>query len=322
MHEHVLSDGRVWYSPPRETPPDDTAVTIENLGFVRWNCESSEDNLILDDPEVAIAEIATVAQQGGSAIVDMTVVGLGRRVAELPDIARRSGVRIIVGCGYYVHASHPEWLESASVDELCERLLTELQTGVDGTGIRPGLIGEIGTSEKMTECEARVVRAAGRAGAETGAAVNVHLDPLGTEAFKVLDILLDEGISSDRVILSHMDERLDPMYHQAVAETGAVLEYDTFGAEAYVSDDLRHPTDSERCAQLVRMIEARYTSQLVLGCDLWAKFMLRQYGGMGYDHLLKRIVPFLKRRYGIDSETLDEILIENPRRLLERPDAP
>jgi phosphotriesterase-related protein len=321
MHEHLLLDGRVWFSPPRELPPEDTKVTMQTLGFVHWNCESFEDNLILDDPEVAIEELAPVAQQGGFAIVDLTVEGLGRRVGELPQIARRSGVQIIVGCGYYVHGSHSAWVEKASIDEICELLLAELQTGLDGTGIRPGLIGEIGTSEEVAECETRVVRAAGRAGAKTGSAVNIHLDPLGEEALKVLGMVVDEGMSPDRVILSHMDERLDPAYHLAVAEAGAILEYDTFGAEAYMSDELRSPSDNERCAQLVRMIEAGYASQLLVGCDIWTKMMLRRYGGMGYDHLLKRIVPLLKRRYGVAQQTLDQILIETPRRLLDRPDA-
>jgi phosphotriesterase-related protein len=52
---------------------------------------------------------------------------------------------------------------------------------------------------------------------------------------------------------------------------------------------------------------------------VYTKSMLRRYGGMGYEHLLKRIVPFLERRYGVGRDTLDRILIENPRRLLERP---
>jgi phosphotriesterase-related protein len=123
----------------------------------------------------------------------------------------------------------------------------------------------------------------------------------------------------DRIILSHMDEFPDHAYHDAVAETGANLEYDTFGAEAYVSDDLPHTTDMDRCEHLVRMIEAGYAAQLVLGCDVYTKSMLRRYGGRGYEHLLKRIVPFLERRYGVGRDTLDRILIENPRRLLERP---
>jgi phosphotriesterase-related protein len=319
MHEHVLSDARVWFSPPRETPPEDARVSIQNLGFIHWNSESSGDNLILDDEEVAVAELAAVAEHQGSAIVDLTVVGLGRRVGQLPDIARRAGVHIVVGCGYYIHPSHPDWLEKASIDEICERLLEELKTGIEGTGIRPGLIGEIGTSEEMTECELAVVRAAGRAGAESGSAVNVHLDPLGTEALTIVESLIDEGMPPDRIILSHMDESPDHGYHDAVAQTGAILEYDTFGAEAYVSDDLTHTTDIDRCAHLMRMIEGGYASQLTLGCDVYTKSMLRRFGGMGYEHLLKRIVPFLERRYGLGRETLDRILIENPRRLLERP---
>jgi predicted metal-dependent phosphotriesterase family hydrolase len=38
--------------------------------------------------------------------------------------------------------------------------------------------------------------------------------------------------------------------------------------------------------------------------------------------LLKRIVPLLKRRYGVEQQTLDQILVETPRRLLDPPGIP
>jgi phosphotriesterase-related protein len=51
------------------------------------------------------------------------------------------------------------------------------------------------------------------------------------------------------------------------------------------------------------------------------KANLRAYGGMGYEHLLKRIVPTLKSRHGFDDGTIDAMLVHSPRRLLDRPAA-
>lgn len=319
MHEHLLIDARVWLEPPREPRPADERVCMENLGFVRWNLTSLEDNLIVDDPDLAVRELEGVRSAGGSGIVDLTVVGIGRRVEELPRIAERSGLHVMAGCGFYVHDSHPDWVQGASTQELADALVAELTDGVEGTGVRPALIGEIGTSEPVTDRERKVVAAAGRAGAQTGAAVNVHLDPRGENALDVLELLLSEGMSADRVVFSHMDEHLDRDYHLAVAESSAVLEYDTFGSEFYFGELFKDPTDEERMEYVRTLVALGYEDQLVLSSDVWVKSALRAYGGMGYDHVLKRIVPALMRSYDISERTIDAMLVHTPRRLLDRP---
>jgi phosphotriesterase-related protein len=319
MHEHLLCDGRVWCRPSPEEPPAHPRVTIENLGYVRWNLLSMEDNMLLDDPGLIAQELAEVRRHGGSGIVDLTVVGLGQRVADLPGIARATGLHVIVGCGYYVEQSHPEWLRRASVDDVREALVAELRTGIGDTGVIPSLIGEIGTNYPVTDQERKVLRAAAQAAVETGVAVNVHLSWRGHGALDVIELLLAEGMQPDRMIMSHMDEVIDRGYHLAVAETGVTLEFDTFGTEFYYGGGVRTPTDTERMEHLRILAENGYAAQLVLGCDVWVKANLRRYGGMGYEHLLKRIVPTLKSSYGLDDEAIETMLVRTPRRLLDRP---
>ena len=319
MHEHLLCDARVWQRPSAEEPPASGKVSIETLGYLRWNLLSMEDNLLLDDPGLIAREAAEFKRVGGSGIVDLTIIGLGRRVADLPQIARATGLHVMVGCGFYVHNTHPAWLEDASVEAICDFIVDELQTGIDGTGIIPTLIGEIGTNHPITEREKKVLHAAAQAGVITQVSVNVHLSPRGMDALEVLEILLAEGMRPERVIFSHMDEYLDRGYHKAVAETGAVLEYDTFGSEFYYGDLMKNPTDKERLDYVQFLVEEGYENQLVIGCDVWVKANLRTYGGMGYEHLLKRIVPAMRASYGLPEETIQAILVDSPRRLLERP---
>ena len=57
----------------------------------------------------------------------------------------------------------------------------------------------------------------------------------------------------------------------------------------------------------------------MLGCDVWVKAVATSYGGTGAEHLFERIRPLLTSRYGIDPATVDQMLIHNPRRLLDRP---
>jgi phosphotriesterase-related protein len=320
MHEHVLSDLRVWSKPSAEAPPEGAdKVHPGIIGYLRWNALSIPDNLVLESVEDAISELRGVYAAGGRAVVELTLEGMGRRIEELPRISRESGVTICVGCGWYVEETQPEWVRMADVDALAEAILSQLRDGIGDTGILPALIGEIGTNHPPTASEWRVLRAAGRAGAESGAAVNVHLSWRGADGLDVVDALLDEGMRTDRIILSHMDERLDREYHRAVAQTGAVLEYDTFGSDfLYGSPTVRNPTDAERIEMATWLLSEGYGDQLVIACDSWVKANLKRNGGFGYEHLFKRIVPALRDVAGADDATIEQILVGTPRRLLDR----
>lgn len=319
MHEHLLIDAAVWHTPSPDPPPAGDRVVLENLGHLRWNAHGLRDNLVLDDPDLAAEELVGVRQAGGSGIVDLTVVGIGPRPAELPGIARATGLHVMCGCGWYVHDSHPPALEQAGVDELAATLMAELADGVGGTGVRPALIGEIGTSSPITDRERRCLRAAGVAAAQSGAAVNVHVDPVGAHGLEAIDVLVAEGADPARIVLSHMDEHMDLGYHRAVAEAGAVVEYDTFGSEFYWGSLQREPTDLERFAGVRYLLDRGHADRLVLGCDIWLKTGLRRYGGMGYDHLLRRVVPALRNAYGVSEADLNAMLVATPRRILDRP---
>ncbi|WP_406358390.1 phosphotriesterase [Streptomyces sp. NBC_00658] len=319
MHEHLLSDLSLWARPaPPGEPPLDDPIRPHDMARLRWNALSVPHNLILHDPDVAVAEMTALRQAGGAAVVELTLRGMGRRLQELPDISRRSGVTICVGTGWYVDATHPADVRTADVDTLAAKLVSDLRDGIDGTGIRPALIGELGTNHPPTEGELRVVAAAGRAAAETGCTVNVHLSFRGQDALSLVELLLSEGMSADRIVLSHMDEVLDRVYHKDAAQTGAVLEYDTFGTDfSYGSPHLRSPADHERLDMAAWLFSEGHQDQLVIGCDVWTQSNLLHNGGYGYEHLFRRIAPALEKLAG--PEALRRILVDTPRRLLDRP---
>jgi phosphotriesterase-related protein len=318
MHEHLLIDATVWQEESAERAPEER-VSLRTRGYLQWNPLALRDNLILDDEVQAIEELGAAAAAGCSGIVDLTVIGLGRQIEGVKRIAAASDLHVMVGCGFYLHDSHPDWLERAGVDEVVEFLIGELRDGIEGSGVRPALIGEIGTGAPFTERETRVLRAAGRAGAETGAAVNVHLDRREPGALEAIAVLCEEGMAPERIVCSHLDERLDWGYHREVAEAGAVLEYDTFGQEFYFGPTDKNPSDVERLEFVARLLEDGWRDQLVLGCDIWVKVATARYGGMGYEHLMKRIVPALTGDLGLSAEDVEAILVGTPRRILERP---
>jgi phosphotriesterase-related protein len=318
MHEHLLCDARVLHAPPREPPPASARVTIENLGFIRWNLLALEDNLILDDPNLAANELRRAGELGQRAVVDLTCWGLGPRPDRLPEIARATGLHVIAGCGVYLDRAHPPWIAALNDDELATRFRSALEDDLDGAGFKAGLLGLIGTSEPITRSELRVLHAAGRAADEAGAALVVRLDPSARRGLEVLALLEQSGCPPDRVIFGNVDEFLDLGYLRELADAGANLEW-CFGNEAYYRDGYKDPTDAERLRALATWLTDApdRPRHVILGCSVWTKSQLRTYGGMGYDHLLRRIVPELGRA-GISESALETMLVANPARLLDR----
>jgi phosphotriesterase-related protein len=326
MHEHVFADLRPFFAGP-DGEDADRPVDISLLSRLRRNpLAVTRDNLLLSDAAVAVEEFRRFAAAGGSALVDCTIVGLGRDAARLVEVARETGLHIVQGTGIYVERTHPDWVDDADAGQIVELFVRDLVEGIADTGVRAGIIGEIGTSGfrrgaatrdgDMTPAEEKVLRAAGRASVQTGAAVTVHLDPRGEGAHRAIDVLTEEGVAPDRIVMCHMDARPDLAYHVAVAERGVYVELDHFGREYYAGHMARpYPSDARRIELLCGLLERGYRDQLLVSQDVCMKIDLEAYGGVGYGHFLRELVPIL-RRAGVEETDLEALLVNNPRRVL------
>jgi phosphotriesterase-related protein len=328
MHEHVFADLRPFFAARQGEHGDaDRPVDISLLSRLRRRpLGVTRDNLLLSEAGVAVGELRRFATAGGSALVDCTVTGLGRDVGRLAQIARETGLHIVQGTGFYVERTHPEWLEHADHGAIAESMVRDLVAGIDGTDVRAGIIGEIGTSGcrrgaavregDMTPAEEKVLRAAGRASVRTGAAVTVHLDPRGDGAHRAIDVLTEEGVAPNRIVMGHMDARPDLAYHSAVAQRGVYVELDHFGREYYAGHMERpYPSDAQRIELLCALLEGGYRDQLLVSQDVCMKIDLEAYGGVGYAHFLRELVPIL-RGAGVSERDLDALLVDNPRQVL------
>lgn len=129
-HEHLLIDTTVCYW---QEPADGSGVADEHepveitkLGLLRRNLFALRDNLVLDDPELAVQELAAFRAFGGGTVVDLTLPDIGRDPLALQEIARRSGVQIVMGCGHYIHLAHPQTLDDEPLEAIAERMMVEL----------------------------------------------------------------------------------------------------------------------------------------------------------------------------------------------------
>lgn len=324
MHEHLLFNLETYlHQPPdpADAPLVEAPITLENLWWVRDHPMASRHNLYQADPVLAAAEVERFKAAGGETIVEVSSVGLARDVRGLRQIAEQTSVNIVAGTGYYVGSSHPPELAGRSVEDVTDELLRDLREGLDGTTIRAGVIGEIGTSDPLYETEIVVLRAAARAQAQTGAAMVVHPAPQhqSAEAFAPwLDLLESEGAIPSRVVLSHLEARLGdrPEDFAVLARRGYMLALDTWGnTKHYESRHFTMPSDADRIRLLTRLVREGLTSHLILAQDVCYRDALTAYGGPGYGHILRGIRPRLLAA-GMPESAFDTMLIENPRRVL------
>ena len=321
-HEHVLLDLTAFYQALPVDGIDDPAtqkVEMWNLGILSRDCYALKDNLLLDSETLAVKELNYFKKAGGNTVVDASLPGIGRDPAALKRISEETGLNIIMGTGFYVGETHPEALSSMTERQIADLMVAELEVGVDG--VRAGYIGEIGISEIFDDKERRILRAAAMASIDTGAAINVHINPWTTNGLEAADILLKAGVAPEKICISHIDVENREEYILALLEKGVYVEFDNFGKEYYIRREVRNSGyglfvhDTDRVALLKKLLDAGYGGQMLLSCDVCLKNLLHTYGGWGYDHVLTNIVPMMEE-YGITNDQIHTLLVENPARWL------
>ncbi len=329
-HEHLFIDLSCYF---REAQSEEAArafaepVTLANLYQMRRDPYGSRDNCILDDPALAAREVEIFRRAGGRTIVDVTLPDIGRDVRKLQEVSRRTGVNIVAGCGHYIVSAWPPDLVDRSEDELARELIREIREGVEDTGVRPGIIGEIGTSNPIHPVEKRMLRAAAFAQRETGLAVTVHVHPPGRRGHEVLDILTGEGVPADRIILDHIDAALAHAdidfaqgvdYIASLAGRGCYVEFDLCGNSGYFGTSEASwwlPSDRERAKAIAWLCRHGHDRQILLSQDVGHKHYLQEYGGWGYGHVLTDFSHHLKEA-GVETATISRFFVDNPAKVL------
>lgn len=287
-HEHVVGDLR----PLSERKPDE-----------RHPVEAIR---ALIEPEVRAAQRA-----GVTAIVDATPVGVGRRPDAIEAISRDTGMPFAMATGVYREPWVPDWVRASSSSQLTDWMLQELQHGIYRATTRAAWIKLSAQDDGMTAEEERILRAAARAGVETGSAIGSHTisaDVVHTQ----LDVLESEGFPAERFIWIHAQLEPDTQKHLEVARRGCWVEYDGIGSDPPVEEYLR----------LVELLsEHGFSGQILLSHDSGWYDPGAPLGGLArgpYTPLLTEFIPLL-RRAGFDAPFVERLTVENPFRAYARP---
>ena len=233
---------------------------------------------------------------------------MGRDPRALARIAEDSGVPVIAATGWYYEPFHPREIDGASVEDLTAILVRESEKGIGSTGVRPGVIGEIGSHGDLpSESETRVLLAAAHASLATGLSVATHAQ-LGRGGLAQLELLTGAGLEPHRISIGHQDLLDDPAVHTELAASGAYVAFDTVGKESYQSDETR-------LRLLLALLEAGHADRVLLSCDISRHAYLESEGGQGYGHLFRTFLP-KARLAGVDEDLIDLMTRRNPVRFL------
>ena len=179
MHEHIFID--FWRdktlgfnAPATDVEIWDQKLTLENLHLARER-KHMKDNYMLTDEDVAVRELQYFKNSGGRTVVDVTNIGLGRDPLALQRVANATGLNIVMGSGWYQKFYHPVDMDERTVEDLASEIVRDITVGVNGTGIRSGVIGEVGINgNPLTPNEVKSIKASARASRATGASISFH----------------------------------------------------------------------------------------------------------------------------------------------------
>jgi phosphotriesterase-related protein len=297
--------------------PADLGWTLphEHTAIALWHIANRWDywELRRDEPLI-LEELAAFKEAGGGALVDLTLDGVGRDPAWLAGLARASGLHIVMGSGWYRGAHYPAeaLVDRRSVDSLADEIVRDATEGVGETGIRAGIIGEIGTDKPwLSAQEERVHRAAARAARRSGLAITTHAVQ-STVGLDQLTVFEAEGADLTRVVIGHADSNPSLDYHLAIVERGATVEFDFLGM---TFTPLERHGEGQIVDTIRELLSRGHVDRILLSQDVCHDSQLRRYGGNGYAYLAETFLPRL-RAAGVGEAEIRTITVDNPRRLL------
>lgn len=284
-HEHIFVDLRTWDQP----------------GYAEG---SPADVIQLMGPEIRAAQAF-----GVTALVECSTTGVGRRVDILKEVSRATCFPIVVPTGVYREPWIPDWIHKAGEDELSNWMRSELEDGIEDSGIKAGFIKLSAGDDEITPTEAKVLRAAARAAKPSNSVIGSHTIR-GRVVRNQVNILEKAGYSPARFIWIHTQAEPDLSLHLEMARRGVWLEYDSIG----------NPDQDDYFITLIKhILDAGFGSQLLLSHDRGWYDPAQPGGGVPrpFTYLTQFFLPKLQSA-GVSKETIRLLSVENPFRAFAR----
>lgn len=276
--------------------------------------------------DACVKAVEDARAYGIETIVDATTNECGRNVRFLQKVADTTGINIICSTGYYFEAesSFAYWnFRKGFADigqEIYEMMLAEVTRGIEGTGIKAGVIKLASSYQQITPMEEIFFKAAARVQKETGVVIITHTQR-GTMGPQQADLLIANGADPSKIAIGHMCGNTDVSYHEEVLKRGVYVNLDRFGLQG----ELFHtPTDGQRMDLIKALVDKGYGGRILLGHDsvnvnlgrpiVMTEMMRQSLKDANIRTIGAKVLPGLKER-GMNGEQIDALLRANPRNL-------
>jgi phosphotriesterase-related protein len=263
--------------------------------------------------EQAIREVREAKLGGVDTIIDLTTPDLGRDVEFVREVARASGMHIVVATGIWRDVPRSFW--SRDIDKIADIFVREIEAGIGTTEIKAGVIKVANDAEGVTPEAERVLRGAARATKRTGCPISTHQWAPERVGARQVAIFEDEGAPMDRICIGHSADSTDVGYLESLLEKGVYLSMDRYpGAEG-------RPDWQQRNKTLKALIDDGWAHRIMLGHDYApapvSAASKRPLTDEPTRYLFVTTValPALQRD-GLTQETIDLMMRDVPRRFL------
>ncbi len=302
-------------------------IDVEGLGFtlmhehimsVNWSMRQVFDKWIDRDAIISRASqsLLKAKEYGLKTIVDATPINLGRDIHIISEVAKKSGVQIIAATGLY--SVDEPFLMGWEPDKIADLLLTEVKEGIQGTGIKPGIIKCATEAPEVSDTNRKLLQAAARLHKKTGLPITTHSNSLSKNGPSQQKILLDEGVDPRKLVIGHCGDTTDVNYIESILDRGCYVGLDRFGLDMWCPM-------KERADTLVELCDKGYEKQIVLSHDynsyldwfppsVYPEFVRHNAPRWSYHHVMEDVLPYIRDK-GVSEKQIATLLVENPKRL-------
>lgn len=256
----------------------------------------------------ALPFLQQAAKNGVKTLVECTPAWLGRDPELLRRLSVASKLNIITNTGYYGAANDkfvPAHAYQETAEQLAARWIKEFQFGIDGTGIKPGII-KIGVDAgPLSGIDAKLVKAAALTHLQTGLTIGSHTGD-GVAALAQLDLLESLGVNLGAFIWIHAQNEKDPAIHRRAAERGCWVEF----------DGINPKSAAQHVEFVTNLAQPNLLARVLVSMDAGWYHVGESQGGnyRNYNSLFTDFLPLVKKQ--LEAKQIAQLLNDNPHKAL------
>lgn len=312
-------------------PLEDLGYTLMHEHILAW-CKKEQYPAVID---YAVSELTRARRAGVNTIVEVTPPPL-RNFDVIRKVAERTDVNVICCTGSYRITDELRRMSGAEYED---RLMAEITDGIEGTGVKPGVIKVAGNNVPLNEVERKLFLATGKVQKETGLPVCCHTC---TGARPQFDALCEGGADPTKLYFSHVGDNYykpgwegrtlleQTEYLRKVAEEGGSLLFNNWSMEAHtpvfhMAFIIKELVGAGLARRVFLSEDHSYKIDengrvLIEHADEYDPQVPETWGNrerLGYDHVVVAGIPSLIG-LGLRPDVIDTFMIENPRAMFTR----